>query len=78
MSPLSLAILRRIEGEPNFANALIVVDSEQFTGWQQLHDSYIKGGADHDAMGFIQPIRIQGRPLTPISHRFGQKSSEAF
>jgi hypothetical protein len=22
---------------------LVVVDSEQFTGWQQLHDSYING-----------------------------------
>ena len=34
---------------------LVVVDSEQFNGWQQLHDSYINGYPDRNAMGFIEP-----------------------
>jgi hypothetical protein len=37
---------------------LVVVDSEQFNGWQQLHDSYLNGYPDRNAMGFIQPKRI--------------------
>jgi hypothetical protein len=37
---------------------LVVVDAEQFNGWQQLHDSYINGYPDRSAMGFIQPKRI--------------------
>ena len=44
---------------------LVVVDSEQFIGWQQLHDSYIDGYLDRNAMGFIQPIRIQVRLSKP-------------
>jgi hypothetical protein len=32
---------------------LIVVDAEQFNGWQQLHDSYINGYPDRSAMGLI-------------------------
>ena len=44
---------------------LVVLDSEQFIGWQQLHDSYINGYLDRNAMGFIQPIRIQVRLLEP-------------
>jgi len=42
---------------------LVVVNSEQFNGWQQLHDSYINGYRDRDAMGFIQPKRIQVKLL---------------
>ena len=38
---------------------LVVIDSEQFNGWQQLHDSYVNGYPDHNAMGFINPARIQ-------------------
>ena len=34
---------------------LVVVDSEQFNGWQQLHDSYLNGYPDRNAMGFINP-----------------------
>ena len=37
---------------------LVVVDSEQFNGWQQLHDSYVNGYPDPNSMGFIQPKRI--------------------
>ena len=43
---------------------LVVIDSEQFNGWQQLHDSYINGYPDRAAMGFIEPTRIQ----VQISH----------
>ena len=42
---------------------LVVVNSEQFNGWQQLHDSYISGYPDRAAMGFIQPKRIQVKLL---------------
>jgi hypothetical protein len=44
---------------------LVVVDAEQFNGWQQLHDSYINGYPDRSAMGFIQPKRIQVKLLKP-------------
>jgi uncharacterized protein (TIGR02246 family) len=44
---------------------LVVVDSEQFLGWQQLHDSYINGYPIRTAMGFIQPKRIQVKLLSP-------------
>ena len=44
---------------------LVIVDSEQFNGWQQLHDSYINGYSDRSAMGFIQPKRIQVKLLKP-------------
>ena len=30
---------------------LVVIDSEQFNGWQQLHDSYLNGYPDRSAMG---------------------------
>ena len=44
---------------------LVVIDSEQFNGWQQLHDSYINGYPDRNSMGFIQPKRIQVKLLKP-------------
>jgi uncharacterized protein (TIGR02246 family) len=44
---------------------LVVVDAEQFNGWQQLHDSYVNGYPDRSAMGFIQPKRIQVKLLKP-------------
>jgi hypothetical protein len=44
---------------------LVVVDSEEFNGWQQLHDSYVNGYLDRNAMGFIQPTRIQVKLLKP-------------
>jgi uncharacterized protein (TIGR02246 family) len=44
---------------------LVVVDAEQFNGWQQLHDSYVNGYSDRSAMGFIQPKRIQVKLLKP-------------
>jgi len=42
---------------------LVVIDSEQFNGWQQLHDSYVNGYPGATGMGFIQPTRIQVRLL---------------
>ena len=44
---------------------LVVIGSEQFDGWQQLHDSYFKGYPGATAMGFVQPKRIQVRLLKP-------------
>jgi hypothetical protein len=44
---------------------LVVIDSEQFNGWQQLHDSYLNGYPDRNAMGFINPGRIQVKLLKP-------------
>jgi beta-aspartyl-peptidase (threonine type) len=44
---------------------LVIVDSEQFSGWQQLHDSYINGYPDRSSMGFITPARIQVKLLKP-------------
>ncbi len=44
---------------------LVVIDSEQFNGWQQLHDSYINGYPDRHSMGFIDPQRIQVKLLKP-------------
>ena len=44
---------------------LVIVDSEQFNGWQQLHDSYINGYPDRNSMGFITPVRIQVKLLKP-------------
>ncbi len=34
---------------------LVVVDSEQFNGSQQLHDSYINGYPDRNSMGSSNP-----------------------
>lgn len=44
---------------------LVVIDSEEFNGWQQLHDSYVNGYPDREAMGFIQPKRILVKLLKP-------------
>jgi|ERR1700730_8490728 uncharacterized protein (TIGR02246 family) len=44
---------------------LVVIDSEQFNGWQQLHDSYVNGYPDRNSMGFLQPKRIQVKLLKP-------------
>jgi uncharacterized protein (TIGR02246 family) len=44
---------------------LVVIDAEQFSGWQQLHYSYVNGYPDRNAMGFIQPTRIQVKLLKP-------------
>ncbi|MBV9105043.1 MAG: DUF3225 domain-containing protein [Verrucomicrobia bacterium] len=49
----------------NSPELLVVVDSEQFTGWQHLHDAYLNGYPDRNSMGFIEPQRIQVKLLKP-------------
>ena len=44
---------------------LFIVDSEQFNGWQQLHDAYAHGYPDPAMMGFCTPSRVQVRMLKP-------------
>jgi uncharacterized protein (TIGR02246 family) len=44
---------------------LVIAGSEQFNGWQQLHDSYVNGYANRSAMGSIELVRIQVRVLKP-------------
>ena len=34
---------------------LVVIDAEQFSGWQQLHDSYVNGYPDRNAWGSSNP-----------------------
>jgi hypothetical protein len=55
----------------NSPKLLIVVDSEQFIGWQQLHYSYLNGYPDCTSMGFIEPKRIQVKLLKPDLALFG-------
>jgi ketosteroid isomerase-like protein len=44
---------------------LVVLDSAQFDGWQQLHGYYLNGYPDRDSMGYISPARIQITLLKP-------------
>jgi uncharacterized protein (TIGR02246 family) len=44
---------------------LVVIDSEQHNGWQELHDSYVKGYSDRNSMGWVTPARIQVRMVDP-------------
>jgi uncharacterized protein (TIGR02246 family) len=44
---------------------LILVDSEQFNGWQQMHDTYINGYPNRVSMGFVTPARVQVKFLKP-------------
>jgi ketosteroid isomerase-like protein len=44
---------------------LVVLDSAQFDGWQQLHDYYRNGYPDRNSMGYISPARIQIKLLKP-------------
>ena len=41
------------------ADLPVMVDSEQFNGWQQLQDSYVNGYPNKNDMQYLQPIRIQ-------------------
>lgn len=45
------------------SDLLVIVDSEQFHGWQQLHDSYANGYPNKNDMGYLQPLRIQVKLL---------------
>jgi len=44
---------------------LVVVDSEEYNGWQRLHDSYVNGYPDRNGMGFIDPKSIKIKLLKP-------------
>jgi hypothetical protein len=44
---------------------LVVIDSEQFNGWQQLHDSNMNGYSDRNSIGYINPARTQVKLLNP-------------
>ena len=49
---------------------LVVIGSEQFDGWQQLHDSYVKGYPGAAAMGFIQALdEIEGAKEEKNRHK---------
>ena len=52
-----------LEAYWNSPELLVIVDSEQVIGWQQLHDAYVNGYPDPSAMGFINPTRIQVKLL---------------
>jgi L-asparaginase / beta-aspartyl-peptidase len=49
----------------NSSDLLVIVDSEQFSGWRQLHDSYVNGYPNKNDMGYLQPVRIQIKILKP-------------
>ena len=44
---------------------LVIIDSEQYNGWDQLHKFYVNGYPDKNDMGNIKPKRIQIRLLEP-------------
>src|SRR5207237_10294251 len=43
---------------------LVVVDSEQFNGWQELHDSYVNGYPNRESIASIPPAPLPP-PLPP-------------
>jgi beta-aspartyl-peptidase (threonine type) len=49
----------------NSPDLLVVVDSEEYNGWQQLRDSYRNAYPNRDSMGHITPTRIQIKLLKP-------------
>jgi hypothetical protein len=49
---------------------LVVVDSEQFNGWQQLHDSYLNGYPDRNAMG-LYPTQTHPGQVAEAGSRTG-------
>jgi uncharacterized protein (TIGR02246 family) len=44
---------------------LVILQSEQFQGWQSIYDSYKTGFPDPNAMGSIEPSRIQIKLVKP-------------
>ena len=49
----------------NCLDLLVVLNSEEFDGSQQLDDSYVTGYPDRNSIGFIRPKRIQVELLKP-------------
>jgi hypothetical protein len=52
-----------LEAYSKSSELLVIIDSERFDGWEQLHDSYVNGYPDRNAMGFIEPKRVQVKLL---------------
>jgi hypothetical protein len=46
----------------------VIVDSEQFSGWQQLHDSYVNGYSGGSAWGSLNPPVFKDGYSSQISH----------
>jgi hypothetical protein len=44
---------------------LVILQNEQFQGWQSLYDAYKSGFRDPNAMGTIEPSRIQIKLVKP-------------
>jgi len=44
---------------------LVVVDSEEYNGWQQFRDSYRNAYPNRESMGHMTPTRIQIKLLKP-------------
>jgi uncharacterized protein (TIGR02246 family) len=49
----------------NSPDLLVVIDSQQNSGWQELHDSYMRGYHNRDEMGHVIPSRLQIRLVKP-------------
>jgi hypothetical protein len=47
---------------------LVVIDSEQFNGWQQLHDSYVHGYPGATEMGSFNPTAFKCGYSSRTSH----------
>jgi uncharacterized protein (TIGR02246 family) len=58
-------IERYLEGFCKSPELLVVIDAEEFNGWQQLHDYYVSGYPNRNAMGLIEATRIQVKLLKP-------------
>jgi hypothetical protein len=58
-------IEKYMEGYLKSPELLVVIDADEFSGWQQLHDSCVIRYLDRNAMGFIEPTRIQVKMLKP-------------
>jgi uncharacterized protein (TIGR02246 family) len=54
-----------LNGYWNSPDLLVLVDSEEYNGWQQLRDSYRLAYPNQDSMGHITPARIQIKLLKP-------------
>jgi uncharacterized protein (TIGR02246 family) len=49
----------------NSPDLLVVIDSQQNSGWQELHDSYMRGYHNREEMGHVIPSRLQIRLVRP-------------
>jgi uncharacterized protein (TIGR02246 family) len=49
----------------NSPDLLVVIDSQQNSGWQELHDSYMRGYHNRVEMGHVIPSRLQIRLAKP-------------